>query len=90
MAEANGNHDDTRCTDWRDLIVHNPDILGGKATIRGTCLAVDMILDDLAGGHTPAELLESLPTLSEDGLRACLAYASECVRETQAFSLESA
>ncbi|HLZ72289.1 MAG TPA: DUF433 domain-containing protein [Dehalococcoidia bacterium] len=77
------------CEDWRDLIVHNPDILGGKATIRGTRLAVDMILDDLAGGHAATELLEALPTLTEAGLRACLAYAAESVRSEHVLSLEA-
>lgn len=72
------------------LIVHDPGILGGKATIRGTRLAVEMILDDLAGGHMVEELLESLPTLTEEGIRACLAYAAESVRAERAFSLESA
>jgi len=90
MLDANGSHEE-RCSDGRrELIVHNSNILGGKATIRGTRLAVDMVLDDLAGGHSTAELLEALPTLTEDGLRACLAYAAECVRSEHVISLETA
>jgi uncharacterized protein (DUF433 family) len=90
MADAKRSKDEQYSDNWRDLIAHNPSILGGKATIRGTRLAVDMVLDNLAGGHTTAELFESLPILTEDGLRACLAYAAECVRSEHVVSLETA
>ena len=73
-----------------ELIVHNPKILGGKASIRGTRLAVDLILDDLAGGHTVEELLAGFPTLSQEGIRACLAYAAESVRAERVFALDTA
>jgi uncharacterized protein (DUF433 family) len=74
-------------TDWTSRIVNDPDSLAGKATIRGTRLAVDMVLDYLAAGWTHAELLESFPTLTEEGIRACLAYAAESVRAERVLTL---
>ncbi len=38
--------------DWRDRITVDPAILGGKPVVRGTRLAVELVLDLVAGGWT--------------------------------------
>ncbi len=88
MTQANDNGDKRSCDSWRELIVHDPNILGGKATIRGTRLAVDFLLDLLGGGWTVAEILENYPGLTETELRACLSYAAEAVRAERVFSID--
>lgn len=40
-----------------------------------------MVLDNLASGLTPAEILKSYPTLSPEAIQATVAYAAELARE---------
>lgn len=74
--------------DWRPHIVTAPDVLAGKPAVRGTRLGVEFLLGLLAAGWTPAQLLESYPTLTPEALRAVLAFAAEVVREEALYALE--
>ena len=56
-------------------ITVNPEIFGGKPTIRGMRISVELILSLLAQGETPESILTDYPDLEPDDLRACLAYA---------------
>ena len=58
-------------------IVYNPQILSGKAIIRGHRMSVSNVLGMLANGATPAELLAEYEWLEADDIRACLLYAAE-------------
>lgn len=60
-------------------ITFNKDILGGKPLIRGLRISVEMILELLAKGATPQEILEDYPDLEPDDLRAALLYAHHLV-----------
>jgi uncharacterized protein (DUF433 family) len=62
--------------DWRERIAIDPAVLVGKPVVRGTRLAVQLIVDLLAQGWTEQELLSNYPGLTADDIRACLAYAS--------------
>ena len=42
---------------------------------------VSVILDNLAAGIPEVEILKSYPTLTEEGIRASVAYAAELTRE---------
>lgn len=57
-----------------ERIVVDPEILGGKPVIRGTRLAVELILDLLASGQSEAEVLANYPGLTREDILACLAY----------------
>lgn len=59
----------------------DPGICGGTPCIKGTRIAVSIILDSLADDVTPGELLEHYPTLKPDDIRAAIAYAAELARE---------
>lgn len=59
----------------------DPNICFGKACIRGHRIWVSLILDFLASGMTTEEILAEYPQLTEDDVRACLAYACESARE---------
>ena len=73
--------------DWQEHIVIDPEILVGKPVIRGTRLAVEFILDLLAQGWTEAELLRNYPGLTQEDLRACLAYASATLKAEKVYPL---
>ncbi|HKV84180.1 MAG TPA: DUF433 domain-containing protein [Ktedonobacterales bacterium] len=61
--------------DWRPYIHADPNILVGKPVVKGTRLAVDFILSLLANGWTEQQILENYPSLTEESLRAVIAYA---------------
>ncbi|GFP20898.1 hypothetical protein HKBW3S42_00166 [Candidatus Hakubella thermalkaliphila] len=54
----------------------DPEICHGKACIKGTRVPVHLILEMLAAGDSFADILESYPFLTEDDIRAAIAYAS--------------
>lgn len=52
----------------------------GKPVIAGTRITVESILERLAAGETVADLLDALPRLTEESIRAALAFAAEALR----------
>ena len=56
-------------------IIANPEILGGKPIVEGTRLSVEHILGLLASGMSSQEIIADYPDLSEESIRAVLAYA---------------
>ena len=59
-----------------ERITYNPAQCGGKPCIRGMRIRVSDVLDLLAAGLTPAQILEELPDLESADIQACLQYAS--------------
>jgi uncharacterized protein (DUF433 family) len=53
----------------------------GKPCIRGLRITVYDVLGYLASGMTHAQILQDFPYLSEDDIRACLAYAADRERK---------
>ena len=74
-------------TNWRDRIVVDPQICHGKPCIKGTRIMVSVILDNLAEGMTPEEIVEEYPPLTLDDVKAAIAYAAELVREEELIPL---
>jgi uncharacterized protein (DUF433 family) len=68
-----------------ERITADPDVMVGKATIRGMRITVEQILKTLAGGLSIAELLREYPELEEEDIKAALLYASELVQEERVF-----
>lgn len=66
---------------WQDYIIVNPAVCHGKACIKGTRIMVSVVLDNLAAGLSPDEILRSYPSLSREAIRAAIAYAAELTRE---------
>jgi uncharacterized protein (DUF433 family) len=60
-------------------ITVNPEILGGKPTVRGHHLAVEDVLGMLAAGGSPSMILQGYRGLELADIRACLAYARRIV-----------
>ncbi len=59
----------------------DPNVCFGKPCIRGTRIWVSLILDFLANGMTIKEILEEYPHLTEEDIRAAIAYGAEMSRE---------
>lgn len=68
-------------TNWKDRIVVDPDILVGKPTVKGTRIAVELILDRLSDGWTMEDILSSYPTLTREDVLAALSFAAEPFKE---------
>lgn len=70
-----------------ERIILDPEILAGKPVIRGTRLAVELILELLAAGETEHDILDSYPGLTREDILACLSYASYLVHEYKMFPI---
>lgn len=66
---------------WQEYISVNPAIAHGKACIVGTRIPVAVVLANLASGLTPAQIIESYPSLTPEAIRAALAYAADLAQE---------
>ena len=64
---------------YLDRIVRDPAIMVGKPVVRGTRIPVERILAHLEENDR-ADLFEAFPELTEDDVRACLAFARAAVR----------
>lgn len=51
-------------------------VCGGQPCVRDTRIYISIILDGLAEGLTPEEIIEHYPQLTMDDVRAIWAYAS--------------
>ncbi|MCL4823691.1 MAG: DUF433 domain-containing protein [Anaerolineales bacterium] len=60
-------------------ITFDPHVLLGKPVIRGMRISVEMILELLALGSAPEEILEDYPLLESQDIQAALAYAQHLV-----------
>jgi uncharacterized protein (DUF433 family) len=66
---------------WRTRITIDPAVCHGKACIKGTRIMASVVLDNLAAGQSPDEILRLYPTLRPEDLTAVMAYAAELARE---------
>ena len=68
-----------------DRITVNADVMTGKPTIRGLRITVEQILNTLAAGVPPEDLLEDYPELEPEDIQAALAFAANLVSETRMY-----
>lgn len=59
-----------------DRITVNPNQCGGRPCVRGLRIRVTDVLDLLASGLTPDQVIQELPDLEIEDIAACLHYAS--------------
>ncbi|MGC1614425.1 MAG: DUF433 domain-containing protein [Candidatus Acidiferrum sp.] len=69
--------------DYSRVITIEPGKRGGKPCIRGLRITVYGVLEYLASGMTHAEILTDFPELTEEDIRACLAFAADRERELE-------
>jgi uncharacterized protein (DUF433 family) len=63
-----------------DYIEQKPGVLGGKAVIKGTRVAVDLSLEKIGAGESIEELLEAYPFLNKESILACISFGAASVR----------
>lgn len=64
-------------------IIRDPQILGGKPVIAGTRIPVRLILDHLAEGYMPEEIIFEYPMLIRSDIQAAIRYASKTVEKIE-------
>ena len=63
--------------DYRSIITIEPGKRSVKPCIRGMRITVSDVLGYLAAGMSIVEILDDFPELTEDDIRACLAFAAD-------------
>ena len=66
---------------WGERVVTDPAVCHGQACIRGTRIPVSVVLDNIAEGATPEDIIAEYPSLSREDIQAAIAYAAELTRE---------
>ena len=64
-----------------DRITQNPNVLGGRATIRGLRISVAHVVNLVANDMTPAQIVTDLPDLEPEDIRQALAYAAALAQD---------
>jgi len=59
-----------------DRITFDPNVMGGRACLRGLRVTAGMIVGLVATGHTPAEILKLYPYLEQEDITQALKYAA--------------
>lgn len=63
--------------DYKNIITIDPSKRSGQPIIRNTRMTVIDVLEYLAGGMTPEEIVAEWPNLTIEDIRACLAFAAD-------------
>ncbi|KAA3655876.1 MAG: DUF433 domain-containing protein [Chloroflexi bacterium] len=64
-------------------ITHDPQIMGGKPTIRGMRVTVGTLVGLVASGHSNKDILKMYPYLEREDIFAALSYAAWRLEETE-------
>lgn len=62
---------------YQDVITIEPGKRGGRPTVRNMRIAVSDVLGWLASGMSHEQIIADYPELTDDDIRACLAYAAD-------------
>jgi uncharacterized protein (DUF433 family) len=57
----------------------DPNVMMGKPIIRGTRIAVELILRKLSEGATETDLLDGYPRLTREDIQAAMRYAADAL-----------
>ena len=68
---------------WIERIGIDPAMCHGKPCIKGTRIMVGVVLDNLADGLTPEQIVDEYPPLSPQDVHAAIAYAAALAREEE-------
>jgi uncharacterized protein (DUF433 family) len=66
---------------YRERIIRDPGICGGEPVIKGTRVTLRTVLASLSDGDSIETIVKAFPTLTEDDVRAVVAFAAESARE---------
>lgn len=63
-------------TELLELISIDPENCHGQPCVKGTRVLVTVVLDALAAGVAPEVIVRHYPTLTDEGVRAAVAYGA--------------
>jgi uncharacterized protein (DUF433 family) len=66
-----------------DRITTDPGQMGGLPCIRGLRIPVATVIDMIADGMAPADIIDALPDLQPEDIGQALHFAAESVRERE-------
>lgn len=67
--------------DYQSRIVRDPQVCGGEPVIKGTRVTLRTVLASLAEGASVGEILADFPSLTEEDVRAIIAFAAASAKE---------
>jgi uncharacterized protein (DUF433 family) len=73
--------EESKMVDYNQFIVRDPAICGGLPVIKGTRVTLRTVLATLAEGASVQEILADFPTLTEEAIRAVIAFAAVSAEE---------
>lgn len=68
-----------------DRITFDPAVMGGRACIRGIRMTVSLVVNLVANGMSPEEIIREYPELEPEDIRQALQYASALANEEIGF-----
>ena len=68
---------------WQERIKIDPQVCHGKPCIKGTRIMLSVILDNLAEGLTPEEIVSEYTPLTIKDVRAAISYAAALAKEEE-------
>jgi uncharacterized protein (DUF433 family) len=71
----------------QDHIAIDPAVLVGKPVVKGTRIAVELVVDLLGRGYTIDQVLQQYDHLTVDDIQACLAYAADVLQSGKGYAL---
>ena len=77
LLQAFAKNDSFFVMNYQQIISIEPDKRGGRPCVRHMQIAVADVLSWLAAGQSHVQSLDNFPELTEDDIRACLAYAAD-------------
>lgn len=72
-----------------ERIALDPKVMTGKPVIKGTRLTVEFILNRLAHGASPEEILDEYDALASEDIQACFLFATRFLGETEFMPLSA-
>jgi uncharacterized protein (DUF433 family) len=72
----------------KHLVTSDPAIMMGKPVIGGTRITVELILEKLAAGETVEQILSAHSQLTEEAIRAALAFVAEALKADVVYPAE--
>ncbi len=57
----------------KQIVISDPKVMMGKPVIAGTRITVELILEKLAAGESPEQIIEAYPRLNREVIQAALA-----------------
>ena len=75
-------------SNWEQRVVSDPQVCHGKPCVRGTRIVVSVIMDNLAEGLSPDEIVAEYSPLALDDVRAAIANAATLTREEELVPLQ--